>query len=145
VGFDQGSVLMTLTLFIPGEPAPQGSKRYLGKGIMIESSKKVKPWRADIRAACLDNRGKPKIQFNGDAVRVDLEFVLKRPVSAPKKRTPPAIRRPDLDKLVRATLDGLGSANIWTDDSQVVSMNVSKRLAEIDEVTGCRIVVERVG
>ena len=56
-----------------------------------------------------------------------------------------AIRRPDLDKLVRATLDGLGSANIWTDDSQVVSMNVSKRLAEIDEVTGCRIVVERVG
>jgi crossover junction endodeoxyribonuclease RusA len=128
---------VTLTLFIPGEPAPQGSKRYLGKGIMIEASKKVKPWRADIRAACLDGKGKPRIQFNGDAVTVTAEFVLKRPISTPKKK-------PDLDKLTRALMDGIGSAGIWSDDSQVVKVIASKRLAEIDEVTGCRIVVERV-
>jgi crossover junction endodeoxyribonuclease RusA len=135
---------MTLTLFIPGEPAPQGSKRYLGKGIMIESSKKVKPWRADIRAACLDGKGKPRIQFNGDAVTVTAEFILKRPISTPKKKTPQAIKKPDLDKLTRALMDGIGSAGIWSDDSQVVKVIASKRLAEIDEVTGCRIVVERV-
>jgi crossover junction endodeoxyribonuclease RusA len=49
-----------------------------------------------------------------------------------------------LDKLTRALMDGIGSAGIWSDDSQVVKVIASKRLAEIDEVTGCRIVVERV-
>lgn len=135
---------MTLTLFIPGEPAPQGSKRYLGRGVMIESSKKVKPWRADIRAACLDNRGKPKIQFNGDAVAVKAEFVLRRPVSTPKKKTPHAVKKPDLDKLTRALLDGLGSAGVWTDDSQVVCIVSMKRLANEGEATGCQLTVEKV-
>lgn len=34
-----------------GEPAPQGSKRHVGGGRMIESSAKVKPWRQDVVAA----------------------------------------------------------------------------------------------
>jgi Holliday junction resolvase RusA-like endonuclease len=33
---------------------------------------------------------------------------------------------------------------VWTDDSQVVRAIVSKRIAEIDEIPGCRIIVERV-
>ena len=43
-------------IFIPvrGVPAPQGSKRHIGHGIMIENSKKVKPWRQDVRAAAID-------------------------------------------------------------------------------------------
>ena len=31
------------------EAAPQGSKRHVGRGIMIESSKRVKPWRDAVR------------------------------------------------------------------------------------------------
>lgn len=27
-----------------GLPAPQGSKKHVGHGVMVESSKKVKPW-----------------------------------------------------------------------------------------------------
>jgi crossover junction endodeoxyribonuclease RusA len=135
---------LSLDIFVPGAAAPQGSKTYLGKGIMIEASKKVKPWRADIRAACMDNRGKPRHQFNGDAIRVTLEFILRRPVSTPKKKTPLAVRKPDLDKLTRAVFDAISSAGVWTDDSQVVRAIVSKRIAEIDEIPGCRIIVERV-
>jgi hypothetical protein len=30
------------SIFIVGDPAPQGSKRHVGNGVMIEASKKVK-------------------------------------------------------------------------------------------------------
>ena len=46
---------MNNKIFIPvrGVPAPQGSKRHIGNGILIENSKKVKPWRQDVRAAAI--------------------------------------------------------------------------------------------
>ena len=34
-----------ITLTVRGLPAPQGSKRHIGRGVMVESSKRVKPWR----------------------------------------------------------------------------------------------------
>ena len=34
-----------ITFHVSGTPAPQGSKRHVGGGRMIESSKKVEPWR----------------------------------------------------------------------------------------------------
>src|SRR5690606_30582546 len=49
-----GEAAEMITFFVAGTPAPQGSKRYLGnrggKGITVESSERVAPWRADIRA-----------------------------------------------------------------------------------------------
>lgn len=125
--------------FVAGIPAPQGSKRYVGRGIMIESSKKVKPWRADVRAACEDDDGRPKVQFGDSAIIARLDFVLPRPKSAPKKLTPAAIRKPDLDKLVRSTFDAIGSAGMWGDDARVVGVLAVKRLAEIDEAPGCHM------
>lgn len=108
---------------------------------MLESSKKVKPWRADVKAAFLDGGNNPLIRFEEEALHVRLEFVLNRPASTSKRATPPAIKRPDLDKLIRAVLDALSSAGVWRDDSQVVSTLAEKRLAEIGEPTGCRIKV----
>ena len=35
---------------VHGLPAPQGSKRHVGKGVMVESSKYVKPWREAVKA-----------------------------------------------------------------------------------------------
>lgn len=128
-------------IFIPGNPAPQGSKRHLGNGVMVESSKRVKPWRSDIRSALLDDGGQPRARFAGP-VRVDLEFVLPRPKGAPKKRTPAADKRPDIDKLLRAVFDAIGSAGVWRDDSQVVEARQVKRIAEIGETPGCRIGIE---
>ena len=42
---------MRLTIVAYGQPAPQGSKRHVGKGVMVESSKKLRPWRQDVKAA----------------------------------------------------------------------------------------------
>ena len=36
---------------VNGLPAPQGSHKHVGGGRMVESSKKVKPWRQDVKAA----------------------------------------------------------------------------------------------
>jgi crossover junction endodeoxyribonuclease RusA len=130
-----------LSIFIPGTPAPQGSKRHVGGGVMIESSKAVKPWRQDVRAALLDGAGQPLARFEG-AVSVRARFVMPRPVSTAKRSTPPAIKRPDLDKLIRAVLDAVGSAGVWRDDSQVVRLVADKRLAEIGETGGLHLTVE---
>lgn len=128
-----------LVVFVPGDPAPQGSKRYLGNGRMGEASKKVAPWRADVRGSLIAVWGaNPPIGF---AVRVDLEFVMPRPASTPKRYTPPAVKKADVDKLARAVLDAVTSAGVWADDKQVCDLRASKRLAEIGEQPGCWISV----
>jgi Holliday junction resolvase RusA-like endonuclease len=77
--------------------------------------------------------------FTG-AVKVDAIFVLPRPKATPKKKTPPAIKKPDSDKLARAVLDGMTGV-VYVDDSQVVDVHSRKRLADIDETVGCQILV----
>jgi crossover junction endodeoxyribonuclease RusA len=79
-----------IDIFIPGIPAPQGSKRYVGRGIMIESCKAVKPWRESVRTRLITEDSRPIERIEG-AVVSTLEFILPRPKSTPKKRTPLAI------------------------------------------------------
>ncbi|APU20919.1 RusA family crossover junction endodeoxyribonuclease [Actinoalloteichus sp. GBA129-24] len=126
---------MNDSVFVAGHPAPQGSKRHVGRGILVESSKAVKPWRESIRwaASGMTRHGA------GEPVAVDLEFVMPRPTSTPKRRTPPAVKRPDLDKLVRAVFDALTSAGTIADDSQATELRARKRLAELDEIPGVHI------
>jgi hypothetical protein len=46
---------VVIEFMVTGTPAPQGSKKFVGttktgRGILAESSKKVKPWRMDVKA-----------------------------------------------------------------------------------------------
>jgi Holliday junction resolvase RusA-like endonuclease len=122
-------------LMVPGRPAPQGSKRHVGNGIMVESSKAVGAWRELVAYSVAQSW--PTGPLDGP-IRVRLSFVMPRPVGTPKRRTPPAIRRPDVDKLSRAVGDAL-SGVCWRDDSQVVDLHATKRLAERDEIPGVLI------
>ena len=62
-----------------------------------------------------------------------------RPKSAPKRSTPAAIKRPDIDKLARAVLDAL--TGVWLeDDSHVVCLRATKRIALPGELPGVAIV-----
>lgn len=112
-----------------GIPAPQGSKRYVGRpggrGVLVEMSKKVKPWRADVREAALAVAGDEPIR---GAVAIRFEFRMPIPKSAPKRRRLLAVRRPDADKLARSTLDAL-SGVLFVDDNQIVRLFVEKDLA----------------
>ncbi|GFG83373.1 hypothetical protein MALGJ_00490 [Mycolicibacter algericus] len=78
--------------------------------------------------------------FTG-AIDVTLNFVLPRPKSTPKTRTPAATKRPDLDKLERACLDALTNV-VFGDDSQVISLTGYKRIAQIGETAGVHIQIE---
>jgi crossover junction endodeoxyribonuclease RusA len=103
-------------------PAPQGSKRHVGRGIMVESSTKVKPWREAVKWAFLETR---KAMMLGP-VSVSMFFTLPKPKSAPKKRRTSPDRKPDIDKLVRSTLDALTQAGAIEDDARVVWLTAQK-------------------
>lgn len=109
-----------------GNPAPQGSKRHVGNGVMVESSRKVKPWRQDVKYAALQARaGAPPIDT---AVIVRMVFTMPKPKSAPKRLRTYPCRTPDLDKLARSTCDALTEAGIWSDDARAVEFS---RLAKV--------------
>ncbi|MCW2902229.1 MAG: hypothetical protein JWO67_4494 [Streptosporangiaceae bacterium] len=129
-----------LDVFVPGTARPQGSKKSYGKGRMVEVSEHVGPWRERV-ALFAHNAwvGEPPIE-RLTPVETVIQFVMPRPSSAPKRSTPPAIRQPDLDKCLRAINDAL-TGIVWMDDAQVVDTHTSKRIAEIGETAGVRIMV----
>ncbi|WP_051407151.1 RusA family crossover junction endodeoxyribonuclease [Nocardia sp. CNY236] len=123
-------------LFVPGDAASQGSKKHVGGGRMVESSKSVGLWRERVALAAHEHGWTP----GTGAVAVQLAFVRPRPLSTPKSRTPPAVKKPDVDKLSRAILDAL-TGIAFADDSQVTDLHASKRLAAIGETPGVWITV----
>lgn len=119
---------MSLTVTVLGNPAPQGSKRHVGNGIMIEVSKNVTPWREAIKAAIWRQVNEvPLNEWMHDCpVAVEVVFTLNKPRTAPKTtRTWPS-KRPDLDKLIRSTLDGITESGAIRNDAQVVRLVAAK-------------------
>ncbi len=114
-----------LTITVYGLPAPQGSKRHVGNGVMIESSKNVKPWRLAVKHAALDQTDHLAGAFFTGAVAVEMIFTMPKPKSTPKGRFWPD-RKPDLSKLVRSTEDALTDAGVWEDDARVINCVASK-------------------
>lgn len=110
-----------VAFIVEGIPAPQGSKRHVGGGRMVESSKRVAPWRAAVAAAAREAE-----VFISGPVMINLDFRFPRPKRMKPKDRSPMVQRPDLDKLIRSTLDGLTGV-AFTDDSQVVKITATKQ------------------
>jgi hypothetical protein len=53
--------------------------------------------------------------------------------------------KPDIDKLVRSTLDGMGEAGVWRDDAQVVGLCVVKDYATDEHPPGATVSVDAYG
>ena len=117
-----------LDYFVPGQPIPQGSKTAAvisGRAVMFDANKKLKAWRQAVTEAT--NLELTRLRWTGyepgDALVVVLHFQLERPKTV--KRLEPTVK-PDLDKLVRAVLDGITDARAWNDDSQVIAVWATK-------------------
>jgi crossover junction endodeoxyribonuclease RusA len=133
-----------MQFFVPGIPAPQGSKTKWG----TEASKNLKPWRDSVINAA--HNAEPQEVFFTD-VHVDLTFFFPRPKShygtgrnaTLLKSTAPEWKAsaPDLDKLCRAVLDGLVQAGILRDDALVVSLGAGKLY---DATPGARVTIRPV-
>lgn len=144
--------MSSVNFTVQGDPAPQGSKRaIMGKHqrfpSLVEDSKRTKPWRQDVRQAALEamaarrdrmlrEHGQYPDALLAGPLHVDLEFRLSRPkghygTGRNERRLKPSAPehpagKPDIDKLARAVLDALKLV-VWTDDAQVVSLNLRKR------------------
>ena len=135
-----------LDVFVPGKPISQGSKTlvaYRGPNgrmrvTMRESAKHLASWRELIAYTARQAYGARPLIPRDVPVTLDLEFVLPRPASAPKRRTPPAVKKPDLDKIARAVGDALTHV-VYSDDSQVTELHARKRVAEPNEPPGVHI------
>ena len=141
-----------IEIVVRGIPAPQGSKRHVGGGRMIESSKAVGPWREAVRAET--QRSMAGLPPRCGAVKVRVWFWMPRPVSHYRTGKNAAVLRdaapiapagtPDLDKLARAVLDGLTMGGAWKDDGQVTEL-VARKLYALDGMSpGCRIEISEV-
>ena len=139
-----------IEIVVYGIPAPQGSKRFVGhakngRGIMIESSAKVTPWREAVKWAACGVTLEATSVLSGP-ISVEMIFTVPKPKSAPKTRRTWPDRKPDLSKLVRSTEDALTDAGVWEDDARVVQLLAGKRYpGEGDgalDRTGARIRIE---
>jgi crossover junction endodeoxyribonuclease RusA len=140
-----------IAFFVAGEPKPQGSTKSfyvkrINKVVTTHGNKDTKAWRARIaNEAQRANERRALSFYSGDCshgYRVACIFIFTKPRSAPKRRHLNT-KRPDLDKLVRAVLDGLTNV-IIPDDSQVVQITASKRYGASEESPGASITVTRL-
>jgi crossover junction endodeoxyribonuclease RusA len=122
--------------FCPGRPQAQGSKISTKWG-MREANKELGPWRERVALAA-HAAADGHIYPTGVPVAVGLEFVLYRPASAPKTKTPPATKKPDIDKMERGILDALTHV-LWADDAQVTHVFKFKRVAALEESPGVHV------
>jgi Holliday junction resolvase RusA-like endonuclease len=124
----EGKPAGPLVITVHGKPAPQGSKRHVGGGRMIEQSKRVRPWREAVKEAALRALENTAAHRLDGPVRLDIAFTFDKPASAPKRRrTWPTTRSSgDIDKLQRSTLDALTDAGVFKDDSQVIDVHARK-------------------
>ena len=135
------TVATTLKFFVPGVPAPGGSKKGFynkksGKIIMAPDSKKTKPWMQAV-AGCV------RAEYDGELLTgplcVDFQFRFLRPKSHYgtgrnaiylKDSAPlhPTVK-PDRTKILRSTEDALTGV-LWKDDSQIVAGEPTKIYVE---------------
>lgn len=137
------SVGGALGFVVCGNPAPQGSKAFMGltpngKPKMRESSKNVRPWRQDVRFAALEAMKEVNWQKLDEPIAIRFDFYLRRP-KKPKFDRPAT--SPDGDKLQRSTLDALASAGVFSDDARIVSYRVELWFEDEMNPPGATIVV----
>lgn len=147
----------SLRFEVHGVPAPQGSKKYVGRAkstgraILVEMSKKVKPWRQLVAAAAVGAAKEQGWVAPDGPIGLIVEFHMRRPADhygtgrnadrlkewAPSSHT----STPDLSKLVRSTEDALVTAGVIVDDRRISELVATKVYCDRGAPTGAFIVI----
>jgi len=131
-----------LSITVVGRPAPQGSHDLGSAGQFLDSSPYLAAWRQAVRIAAF--RSYSQVGYPPDALPVfgpgvpvifeRITFYLAHEQCRAEGTDAP-IGKPDVDKLLRATLDALGGAHdpraharLYADDSQVVRIREVEKL-----------------
>ena len=122
---------------IPGEPKPW--QVWVRRSAPTPGYLEFKAYQATIQAKCLEAWGtKPLIET---AVAINLVFIKSYPKNLPKKEASrerrlreALVRKPDLDNMVKAAIDGIkqfptvvGPRGLLKDDTVVVKLTAEKR------------------
>jgi crossover junction endodeoxyribonuclease RusA len=116
-----GSAFPRVSIDIAGHPAPKGSRTHIGGGRTKESSERCGPWVEQVAYAARANRpgGRPL----EPPYEIELSFCMPEG-QRPKYGWP--TKDGDLDKLVRAVLDGLVLGGLLVDDRHVTAISTRK-------------------
>lgn len=99
-----------------------------GKAVLTSSNKNLKGWEQKIAKHFEEVR-------DGDVLEGPVAFHLRFSFAAePAKRGTQMTKTPDLDKLVRAVLDGVTKSGVIEDDRFVVALVATKVYSDIDGV-----------
>jgi Holliday junction resolvase RusA-like endonuclease len=107
-----------INFFVDGLPVPQGSMKVINNRVIHSKGSELAAWRSAIGLMARQNGARPLT----DPMQISIKFYLQKPRTV--KRLMPSVA-PDLDKLIRAVLDGL-TAIAYVDDGQVVSIVAEK-------------------
>lgn len=136
---DLAAQQVPLRFTIEGVPVQQGSKTafVVGKRAVVtdQNAKTLRPWRASV-AEQSEVAALMFEQFTGP-LEITLDFFMPR--GSTVKRARPEVT-PDLDKLVRAVLDGITDSEVWRDDAQVVDLHAREWYAD-DRKPGVDVVI----
>lgn len=122
---------MKLHFTLPIVAAPKGRPKAVAFGghARVYTPTKTAAYEAQVAMLAAQHLGGRMLA--GPLV-LHLHFVLPRPQALNRRKDPegciPCDRRPDLDNLVKAVMDGLKAA--WGDDAQVFSLRAEKWYAE---------------
>ena len=118
-----------INMTVPGEPKPW--QVWVRMSAPTRGYQEFKAYQATIQAKCLEAwRNKPLIET---AVEINLVFIKSYPNNLPKReanrerRLKEALcRKPDLDNMVKAAIDGV-KGTVLKDDTVVVKLSAEKR------------------
>jgi Holliday junction resolvase RusA-like endonuclease len=134
-----------IDVYVEGRPAPKGSRIAVngkdGRSWTRPASKYEEAWIKAVKAAtqvAMRHEHDP-----GPPYAVNIEIRVARPKrKIDRKRWWPS--QHDLDKLARATIDGLVKGGAMVDDRHVIALTTSKRYCATDETPGALTHVEQV-
>jgi len=118
-----------INMTIPGEPKPW--QVWVRRSAPTPGYLEFKSYQATIQAKCLEAWGtKPLIET---AVAIHLVFIKSYPKNLPKKEASrerrlreALVRKPDLDNMVKAAIDGV-KGTVLKDDTVVTQLSAEKR------------------
>ena len=129
-----------MTLVIHGKPAPQPRVRAYRRGnhTGVYTPNTADAWKGQIILAASLYRG----QFTTGPLRLEVEFYLPRPQA--HKHDDYVTIKPDLDNLLKSTMDALSDAGVWHDDAQVAAIVSTKRYESANQAIGAIIRLEGI-
>lgn len=111
-----------INFFVDGIPVPQGSMKVINGRVIHNKGSELAAWRSAVALTARQHGARPST----DPMFIEMMFYMPRPKTV--KRPEPSVA-PDLDKLIRAVLDGL-TAIAYVDDGQVTQISAQKAYGE---------------